>query len=92
LANGEGGETPPLRAPKSLLAQVVAYYKYQSTKQINLLKQAPGTPFWQRNYYENIVRNSHAFGQIVEYIHTNPQRWSDDALHPQAQPNRFNQG
>ena len=51
-----GGETPPLRAPT--LGQIVAYFKYQSTKEMNALSNTGVvTKFWQRNYYEHIIRN-----------------------------------
>ena len=49
-----GGETPPLRT----LGQIIAYFKYQSTKEMNLLDNTGTfTKFWQRNYYEHIIRN-----------------------------------
>lgn len=44
-----GGETPPLRVPT--LGQVVAYFKYQSTKEMNTVENAGTvTKFWQRDY------------------------------------------
>ena len=88
-ATNEGGETPP-RQPT--LGQIVAYYKYQTTKAINLMRGMPGAKFWQRNYWEHVIRNEAEMDRIREYIETNPARWSDDQLHPAAQPNRFNQG
>ena len=33
---------------------------------------------WQRNYYEHIIRNSHEYQLISEYILNNPYRWADD--------------
>jgi REP element-mobilizing transposase RayT len=83
----QGGKTPPLRPT---LGQIVAYYKYQTTKSINLLRGMPGEKFWQRNYWEHVIRNEAEMNRIREYIETNPARWSDDQLHPAAQPNRFN--
>ncbi|MBU0613871.1 transposase [Patescibacteria group bacterium] len=50
-----GGETPPLR--EVTLGQIIAYYKYQTTKQINVLRKSIGFPVWQRNYYEHIIRD-----------------------------------
>ena len=85
----QGGETQPLQPT---LGQIVAYYKYQTTKAINLLRGMPGTKFWQRNYWEHVIRNDAEMDRIREYIETNPARWSDDQLHPAARPNRFNQG
>lgn len=55
-ANDQGGETPPLRKPT--LGQIVAYFKYQSTKEMNKIETPNAiTRFWQRNYYEHIICN-----------------------------------
>ena len=35
-----------------------------------------GAPFWQRNYWEHIVRNKHSLNRVREYIETNPARWT----------------
>jgi putative transposase len=86
---GEGGETPPLRPPT--LGQIVAFYKYQTTKIINQMRDMVGVRFWQRNYWEHVIRNEAEMQRIRDYIHTNPARWSDDQLHPDARANRFNQ-
>lgn len=72
------------------LGQIVAYYKYQTTKQINELQDMPGVAFWQRNYWEHIIRNEASLDRIREYIENNPARWAEDQLHPEALPNRFN--
>ena len=84
----QGGGTPPLQPA---LGQIVAYYKYQTTKAINLMRDMPGAKFWQRNYWEHVIRNDAEMSRILEYIETNPARWSNDQLYPAAQPNRFNQ-
>jgi putative transposase len=86
----------PLRAqqpgplPHSLGA-VMAGYKAVVTKRINQIRGTPGMPVWQRNYWEHVIRNEAEMQRIREYIHTNPARWSDDQLHPDARANRFNQ-
>jgi len=43
------------RAPT--LGQIVAYFKYGSTKQINAIRNTPGIRLWQRNYYDHIIRD-----------------------------------
>jgi len=75
-----GGETPPLRRPS--LGRVVGYFKYQSTKRINLLRQTPAQPVWQRNYYEHVIRNDADLAAIRDYVAGNPARWADDDNHP----------
>jgi len=76
--------------PQSLLAKVVAHYKYHTTKKINLARNLPGVRFWQRNYYEHVVRSPESMQKILDYIMTNPMRWNEDQLNPSAPPNRFN--
>lgn len=80
-----GGETPPLpMGTKPTLGRVVAYFKYQSAKRINDLRSSPGTPVWQRNYYEHIIRDDHELDRAREYIADNPRRWADDQENPAA--------
>jgi putative transposase len=51
----------------------------------------PGAPFWQRNYWEHVIRNEESLNRIQEYIQNNPACWAEDQLRPGAMPNRFNQ-
>lgn len=76
----EGGETPPLHKNirKYTLGQIVAYFKYQTTKDINELRGTSGIPLWQRNYYERIIRNEIELNKIREYIANNPLNWESD--------------
>lgn len=68
--------TSPSKQPT--LGQIIGYYKYQSTKAINVMRQAPGTRYWQRGYYEHIVRDDKSLSRIREYIANNPLRWELD--------------
>jgi REP element-mobilizing transposase RayT len=84
LNNGEKGEgTSPLRPT---LGQIVAYYKYQTTKRINVLRGMSGVPFWQRNYWEHVVRDEIDLNRIRQYIENNPLRWHEDQLNPIVPP------
>jgi REP element-mobilizing transposase RayT len=77
----QGGETPPLRTPT--LGQIVAYFKYQSTKEMNLLDNiGTVTKFWQRNYYEHIIRNQTDLQNKMDYIQANPLLWDEDDENP----------
>jgi len=67
------------------LGNVIAYFKYQSTKEINQNGNISGVRFWQRNYYEHIVRNSDDLNRIREYIQNNPQNWISDDNNPTNQ-------
>jgi REP element-mobilizing transposase RayT len=57
---------------------IIRGYKSSVTKQINILRNQPGVPVWQRNYYEHIIRDEKSCYQIWEYVQTNPLKWQDD--------------
>ncbi len=67
------------------MGQIVAYFKYQSAKEINLLKAAPGTKLWQRNYYEHIIRKQQDLELTWLYIESNPAQWDVDGENPALQ-------
>lgn len=64
------------------LPTILGSFKSATTKRINISRNSPGNPVWQRNYYENIIRDSAALLKIREYIQTNPLLWHLDSLHP----------
>jgi len=61
--------------PAGIIGSIVRGYKATVTKQINIMRNTPRQPVWQRNYYERIIRNDKAFRQISEYIRNNPLKW-----------------
>jgi REP element-mobilizing transposase RayT len=80
-----GGETPPLRKPT--LGQIVAYFKYQSTKEMNRIETENAiTKFWQRNYYEHIIRDDKDLQNKTDYIEANPMLWAEDDNNPRNNP------
>jgi putative transposase len=79
----KGAETAPLR--KCTLGQVIAYFKYQTTKLINRTCQTPGARVWQRNYYEHVIRNETDLNDIRQYILDNPVKWDMDENNPARQ-------
>jgi REP element-mobilizing transposase RayT len=64
------------------LGAVVRGFKSAVTKRINEMRHSPGSPLWQRNYYEHVIRDDEDYARIAEYINFNPQRWHEDSLHP----------
>jgi hypothetical protein len=46
------------------------------------LRGTPGTPVWQRNYYEHIIRDDESLNRIRQYIIDNPVRWALDHENP----------
>lgn len=77
----QGGGTPPLH--RRTLGQIVAYFKYQSTKEMNMVEETNTiTKFWQRNYHDRVIRNEKELKQKTDYILDNPSRWDEDAENP----------
>jgi len=68
---------PPLRR-RMLLPKLIGYLKMTTSKRINEIRGTPGSPVWQRNYYEHIIRNEDELGKIREYVATNPVQWLAD--------------
>jgi len=68
-------ETHPYRHP---LSEIIRAFKSFSAKRINALQKTTGNPFWQKNYYEHIIRNDRAWNAIAWYIFNNPLNWQLD--------------
>lgn len=60
--------------PKSISSFVLGF-KSTVTKQINVIRNTPNFPLWQRNYFEHVVRNNHDLARIRKYIIENPLKW-----------------
>ena len=86
-ANCRGGSrtAPTGESKMKPLGRLIGAFKTISTKQINFIRKTSGVPFWQRNFYEHVIRDDHALNHIREYITTNPLRWDLDRENPQAQ-------
>jgi REP element-mobilizing transposase RayT len=61
---------------------IIAGFKSAATKRVNQLRESPGLPVWQRNYYDHIIRDDEDFNRIREYIRDNPRRWAEDEENP----------
>lgn len=67
------------------LATVIRSFKSAVSKRINHLRDNPGTPVWQRNYYERVIRDERELNSIRQYIDDNPAKWEQDENHPDKQ-------
>ncbi len=68
----------PFRSPAKTVGSIVRGFKGATTKRINRIRQFPGEPVWQRNYYEHIIRDEFDLWRIREYIIGNPLSWDSD--------------
>ena len=58
-------------------------FKTFSARRINVMRGTRRQPFWQRNYYERVIRNERELAAIRDYIVQNPQNWELGREHPQ---------
>ena len=64
------------------LPEIVRAFKTFSARRINTLRNNPGCPVWQRNYYEHVIRNEGDLANIRQYIANNPLKWDLDENNP----------
>ncbi len=76
------GLKPAPAAKRHGLPEIIRALKTFSARRINESRNAPGTPIWQRNYYEHIIRNDDALNRIRQYIADNPANWETDENNP----------
>ena len=69
----------PLGIPHGALGQIVASYKSAVTR-IAYRNDAltRGTPVWQQNFWDHIIRNDAEHQRIANYIRNNPKNWKED--------------
>ena len=81
-SRGTNGELPlpcaRIQRRRMLLPKVVGYFKMNTTKLINFIRNARGTTVWQRNYYEHIIHNDDQLQRLRDYLIYNPARWHED--------------
>ncbi|MBI5651442.1 MAG: hypothetical protein HZC40_13520 [Chloroflexi bacterium] len=78
----EIGRDDPAPTEKRTLGQLIGYFKFQITKEINQVRDAGYAKVLQRDYYEHIVRNEREWNAIAEYIRNNPANWRADLDNP----------
>jgi len=63
---------------------ITRLFKAGTTKRLNTLRNTPGMPVWQRNYYEHVIRSEESLNRIRQYIIDNPAQWLLDRENPNA--------
>lgn len=61
--------------PSPTLGNVIGWYKYQVTKQVNALFNTQGERLFQRSYYDHVIRNQLDYDEVWQYIENNPIKW-----------------
>ena len=79
----DGIDGSPLHGPKpASLGAIMAQFKSRVTKRLWKSPLLKGTPIWQRNYYEHIIRNERDLQNKTNYIEVNPLLWAADDENP----------
>lgn len=66
--------------PSPTLGTIVGWYKYQVTKQVNSHFDQQGEKFFQRSYYDHVIRNQRDYDEVWQYIENNPRKWAMENL------------
>ena len=66
--------------PSPTVSSVIAWLKYQITKEINTGKQTVQKIF-QRSFHDRVIRNMREYEEIAQYIAKNPQMWCEDCFY-----------
>jgi REP element-mobilizing transposase RayT len=74
------------RRRRATLGHIIAFYKYETTRQINARRGNEPAPFWQRSFYDHVVRDRRGLDAIRAYIANNPLHWELDPDHPNNLP------
>jgi putative transposase len=53
------------------ISAIIRSYKSAVTASVNKYLQTPGNKFWQRNYYDRIIRDEKSLHRIRQYIENN---------------------
>lgn len=72
--NGAYIDTPlqnAFRSPSNTIGAIVRGFKSATTKRIKEIGGVSGTQFWQRNYFDRIIRNDNELNNIRDYIRNN---------------------
>ncbi len=67
---------------RMLLFKIIGFYKMNSAKEINILRDTKGAPVWHRSFHDEIIRNPKHFQNVRKYIRDNPKNWNEDEHNP----------
>lgn len=67
------------RSPSKTIGSIVRGFKIGVTKWMR--QNTNVHDVWQRNYYDNIIRNEQSYQRISNYIRNNPKNWKEDKFH-----------
>jgi REP element-mobilizing transposase RayT len=74
-------------APTAALGEIIGWFKTMTTNEYIRGTQQNGwseflNHFWQRNFFERIIRNKRELYRLRRYIRNNPKKWDIDRENP----------
>ena len=67
---------------KESIVEAIGWFKYMTTKDINLSLKRQYSKVFQRSYHDHIIRGQKDYQKIWEYIQANPVLWKKDCFYP----------
>ena len=64
-----------------IIPMVIGKMKMRTSKNINLLRNTPGTKNWQRDFHDHLIRNDEEYYRIKKYIRNNPVNWNNEKFY-----------
>jgi REP element-mobilizing transposase RayT len=64
------------------VGKAIRAFKSLSAINANRVLGRSNRPFWQRNYYEHVIRDEEELNAIRQYIRDNPEKWLEDPENP----------
>ena len=87
IGKGQPQGIAPTVKPKTVGDMLGAFQSMVTVEYIRGVKQCGWQSFngklWQRNYYENIIRNQKSYQRVSDYITNNPKNWEKDKFNKQ---------
>jgi REP element-mobilizing transposase RayT len=69
----------PAHGPRpGSVGAIVGSFKSATTRRVNRIRGTPGASFWQRGYYEHVIRDEGDLEKIRTYVAQNPLSWELD--------------
>jgi putative transposase len=65
---------------------IIRSFKSAATREINAHRRMPEAAVWLRGYFEHVIRDEPALGQVREYLANNPRQWAMDRENPARVP------
>lgn len=80
--DGVDGSPLPSGSKPASLGAIMAQFKSRVTKRLWKIQPLKGTPIWQRDYWEHVIRNERDLRNKTDYIEANPILWDEDDENP----------